>query len=100
MFMPPPPFAYIPQQQRPPPTMPIIESIYDTYPRHREDAYGGTLPPNSTYKPGTNYDYEGFYETYRRSGKANGEMNSDSDTSVEDSAFWASISSRLEDNSF
>jgi hypothetical protein len=98
MFVPPPPphFAYSPPHQRAAPTVPIIESIYDTYPRrggYEESIYmptNGTLPPNSTYRPSGPYDqYEGFYETYKRPGKANGMQQTDSDnTSVEDSQFW------------
>lgn len=93
MFMPPPAHFYSPQPSRPAPSHPIIETIYDTYPRrgtYDESIYmqGGTLPPNSTYKPGAyNSDYEGFYDTYKRQGK-NG-VHSDSDnTSVDDSQFW------------
>ncbi|KAI6176438.1 PID domain-containing protein [Aphelenchoides bicaudatus] len=96
MFMQQPPHFYSPQSQRAaPPTIPIIETIYDTYPRrgtYDETIYmptNGTLPPNSTYKPGNSYDhYEGFYETYKRPSKTNGINQSDSDTSLDDTQFW------------
>jgi hypothetical protein len=89
MFMPPPFNFYPPQPTGPAPTGPIIETIYDTYPRrgtHDESIYNATLPPNSTYKPSPrSNDYEGFYDTYRHRAKG---AQSDSDTSVDDSQFW------------
>ncbi|KAI6233655.1 PID domain-containing protein [Aphelenchoides fujianensis] len=96
-FMHPPPFAHMPQRARSPSEGPIItgpESIYDTYTTRRgnyeEPVYipsGGTLPPNSAYKPGSfsTDHYEG-YETYKR--QKHPQQSDSEDTSVDDSHFW------------
>lgn len=83
MFMP-PPFGHMPPHGFPHPMErpktptatggPIIETIYDTFPRrgtYEEPIYTSSnngAPTQSSYKPGSvapEY-YEGYYETYRR----------------------------------
>jgi hypothetical protein len=112
-FMPPPPFRpyfymppYMMDRPKTPNDGPIItsaESVYDTFPRgggnYEEPIYMPTNggPPQSSYKPSSPDNHEGYYEVYRRFPQEKKHTSrSESDVSVDENQhYWDAYEARI-----